>query len=201
MLFLKAHFLCEIFALSLEKNTLHLLILHIFTCTTFNPCLVNVFFVTRLPKGEWLTNLPYIFAVKRLILMILVPWDRYEPPLSIDAKNIPIALYLTSQWHVNGVRVTRNQISLILIEIKPIFQIFAKNPRKDTFTGLVGKVRKKAISRRKKEGRVEQKKARAARLQGPGLEPGTCRMLGEGPQLHAMGGCLDKQAFPCLQIG
>ena len=36
-----------------------------------------------------------------------------------------------------------------------------------------------------------------ARLPGPGLKPGTCLMLGKGPQ----GGCLDKQAFPCLQKG
>ena len=49
--------------------------------------------------------------------------------------------------------------------------------------GLVGKVQKGG---RKKEGRVE-KKARAARPPGPGVEPGTCRVLGEGPQLHAMG--------------
>ena len=32
-----------------------------------------------------------------------------------------------------------------------------------------------------------RKKAWAARPPGPGLEPGTCRVLGEGPQLHAMG--------------
>ena len=50
----------------------------------------------------------------------------------------------------------------------------------NTFAGLVGKVRKKTISRRRKEGRVEKKT-------DPGLEPGTCRVLGEGPQLHARG--------------
>ena len=31
------------------------------------------------------------------------------------------------------------------------------------------------------------KKARAACPPGPGLEPGTCRVLGKDPQLHAMG--------------
>ena len=51
----------------------------------------------------------------------------------------------------------------------------------NTFAGLVGKVRKK-LSGRRKEGRVEKKSAR-----NPGLEPGTCRVLGEGPQLHARG--------------
>ena len=56
----------------------------------------------------------------------------------------------------------------------------------NTFAGLVGKVRKKTISGRRKEGRGE-KKARAARPPDPGLEPGTCRVLGEGLQLHATG--------------
>ena len=55
----------------------------------------------------------------------------------------------------------------------------------NTFAALVGKVRK-TISGRRKEGRVE-KKARAARPPDPGLEPGTCRVVGEGPQLHARG--------------
>ena len=32
-----------------------------------------------------------------------------------------------------------------------------------------------------------RKKARAARPPDPGLEPGTCRVLGEGPPLHARG--------------
>ena len=45
---------------------------------------------------------------------------------------------------------------------------------------LAGKVQ------RRKEGRVE-KKACAAHPQWAGLEPGTYRMLGEGPQLHTMG--------------
>ena len=50
------------------------------------------------------------------------------------------------------------------------------------FVGLVGKVQKK-LSRRRKEGKVEKKK----RPPDLGLEPGTCRVLGEGPQLHARG--------------
>ena len=32
-----------------------------------------------------------------------------------------------------------------------------------------------------------RKKAHVAHLWGPGLEPGTYHVLGEGPQLHAMG--------------
>ena len=57
----------------------------------------------------------------------------------------------------------------------------------NTFVGLVGKVRKKNYLP-KEEGREGgEKKARAARPPGPELEPGTCRVLGEGPQLHATG--------------
>ena len=56
----------------------------------------------------------------------------------------------------------------------------------NTFAGLVGKVRKNYLP--KEEGREGGgKKARAARPPGRGLEPGTCRVLGEGPQLHARG--------------
>ena len=49
--------------------------------------------------------------------------------------------------------------------------------------GLVGKVRKEQSPEGGRKGGW-RKKARAA---GPGLEPGTYRVLGEGPQLHAMG--------------
>ena len=89
----------------------------------------------------------------------------------------------------------------ILKKFFSLLHLFLKcgcnNP--NTFAGLVGKVRETTISRRRKEGRVE-KKARAARPWGPGFEPGTCGVLGEGPQLHVEGGggCLDKQAFPCI---
>ena len=53
--------------------------------------------------------------------------------------------------------------------------------------GWVGKVQKKHLP--KEEGREggEKKHAQRARPPGPWLEPGTCRMVGEGPQLHAMG--------------
>ena len=54
----------------------------------------------------------------------------------------------------------------------------------NTFVDLVGKVRKNSPP---EEGREGGEKMRAARPQGPGLEPGTCRVLGEGPQLQAMG--------------
>ena len=55
----------------------------------------------------------------------------------------------------------------------------------NTFVGLVGKVRKKLSPEGGRKG--VEKKARAARPPDPGLEPGTCRVLGEGPQLHARG--------------
>ena len=53
----------------------------------------------------------------------------------------------------------------------------AQKPKQ--FTGVVGKVQKG-----RQEGRVENK-AHTTRLQGPGLEPGTYRLLGKSPQLHA----------------
>ena len=54
--------------------------------------------------------------------------------------------------------------------------------------GLVGKVRKRPPENLpKEEGREGgEKSARSAPL-GQGLEPGTCRVVGEGPQLHATG--------------
>ena len=50
----------------------------------------------------------------------------------------------------------------------------------------VGKVRKNLSPEGERKGGWI-KKAHAARPPGPGLEPGTCLGLGEGPQLHAMG--------------
>ena len=64
----------------------------------------------------------------------------------------------------------------------------------NTFVGLVGKVRKKLSPEGGRKGGW-RKKARAAR---PGLEPGTCRVLGEGPQLHATG--LFRQASLSVPI-
>ena len=37
----------------------------------------------------------------------------------------------------------------------------------------------------KEEGRRVEKKSPRSAPEGPGLEPGTYRVLGEGPQLHA----------------
>ena len=77
----------------------------------------------------------------------------------------------------------------------------------NTFTGLVEGAKKTKQNKTKqnkqtkqnkktylpkKGGRVggEKKKPRTQRAhgcRGSGLKPGTCRVLGEGPQLHAMG--------------
>ena len=61
---------------------------------------------------------------------------------------------------------------------------FPLNP--NTFVGLVGKVRIKLSPEGGRKGGW-RKKVCAARPLGPGLEPGTCRVLGEGPGLHARG--------------
>ena len=72
------------------------------------------------------------------------------------------------------------------------------NPNLTTgFTGLVGKVRKKTISRRRKEGRVEKKSARSAPA-GPGARTRDLPRARRGSPAARHGGCLDKQAFPCL---
>ena len=52
--------------------------------------------------------------------MILLLEDRYESPLSIDTKKVPVALHLTSQRRFNGVRVTKNWILRILVKIGQI---------------------------------------------------------------------------------
>ena len=69
---------------------------------------------------------------------------------------------------------------LVSVEVK----ILSNNP--NTFAGLVGKVRKKLSPEGGRKGGW-RKKARAARPPDQGLEPGTCRVVGEGPQLHARG--------------
>ena len=50
--------------------------------------------------------------------MILVLEDRYESPLSIDTKKVPVVFHLTSQWWFNDVIVTKK---------KQILQSFAEN--------------------------------------------------------------------------
>ena len=66
--------------------------------------------------------------------MILVLEDRYESPLSIDTKKVPVALRLTSQWRFNDVIVTKKKTEFTDYRWKYAdFQIFAKNPRKMRF--------------------------------------------------------------------
>ena len=68
------------------------------------------------------------------------------------------------------------------------FSVYAVNLfiNPNFFAGLVGKVWQKLSPEGGRKGRW-RKKARAARQQDLGLEPGTCHVLGEGPQLHARG--------------
>ena len=67
----------------------------------------------------------------------------------------------------------------------------------NTFVGLVGKVRKKTISGRRKEGRGEKKRVRSAPA-GPGARTRDLPRARWGSPAARHGGCLDKQAFPCL---
>ena len=61
------------------------------------PSSTEAIFCNTSTQGGWLPPPPWIFAIKPLILMILVLEDRYESPLSIDTKKVPVALQLTSQ--------------------------------------------------------------------------------------------------------
>ena len=65
--------------------------------------------------------------------MILVLEDRYEAPLSIDTKNIPVALHLMSQWYFNDVRVTKTRFLQFFTKNRLIFQILPKIPGKCDF--------------------------------------------------------------------
>ena len=67
----------------------------------------------------------------------------------------------------------------------------------NTFAGLVGKVQKKKFSQRRKEGRVEKKSARSAPM-GTRARTRDLPRARRGSPAARQGGCLDKQAFPCL---
>ena len=69
--------------------------------------------------------------------MLLVLEDTNEPPLSINAKKVPVTLHLTSQWHFYDVRVSKNCILRSFADIRPICQIFAKVLWECDFDGLI----------------------------------------------------------------
>ena len=75
---------------------------------------------------------------------------------------------------------------LVYRSVRAAVQDYKRDFNPNTFAGLVGKVRKKLSPEGGRKGGW-RKKARAARPPDPGLEPGTCRVLGEGPPLHARG--------------
>ena len=58
--------------------------------------------------------------------MIWVLKDRYESPLSIDTKKVPVALHLTSQWRYNEVIDTKHQLLQIFAENMLIFKFSPK---------------------------------------------------------------------------
>ena len=67
----------------------------------------------------------------------------------------------------------------------------------NTYAGLVGKVKKKTICRRRKEGRVEKNSVCSAPA-GPGARTRDLLRARRGSPTAPQGGCSDKQAFPCL---
>ena len=70
----------------------------------------------------WFINPQYIFAIKSLILMILILEDRYEPLISIDIKNVPAVLYLTFS---NVIKMTK-ELEFTDFRMK-IGQLFVSN--------------------------------------------------------------------------
>ena len=91
-----------------------------------NPRLPEAFFVTCLPKGV-VTTLSLDFRYNAPpILMILVLEDRYESPVSIDTKKVPVVFRLTSQWRFNDALVRKKRILQIFAENMLIFKFSPK---------------------------------------------------------------------------
>ena len=67
----------------------------------------------------------------------------------------------------------------------------------NTFAGLVGKVRKKLSPEGGRKGGGRKKSARSAPA-GPGARTRDLPRARRGSPAARHGGCLDKQAFPCL---
>ena len=72
----------------------------------------------------------------------------------------------------------------------------AKLINPNTFVGLVGKVRKNYLP--KEEGREGGEKKRAQRARRAGARTRDLPRARRGSGAARQGGCLDKQAFPCL---
>ena len=66
----------------------------------------------------------------------------------------------------------------------------------NTFAGLVGKVRKNYLP--KEEGREGGEKSVRSAPAGPGARTRDLPRAMRGSPAAHQGGCLDKQAFPCL---
>ena len=90
-----------------------------------------------------------------------------------------INLHIYNQPFITGIsNQDVNNISFIIIFIYTLTLTLLR--------GWWGRCEKKLSPEGGRKGGW-RKKARAARPPDPGLEPGTCRVLGEGPQLHARG--------------
>ena len=120
----------------------------------------------------------------------------------------PLTLYLCYQWGlgqsycyilsywISWLEKTTVRLWLKRIDTRPV--TCSKGLNRNTFTGWWGRCEKNYL--RKKEGRKGgwRKKGSTSRPWGPWLEPGTCRVLSDGPPAARHGSCLDKQAFLCL---
>ena len=62
--------------------------------------------------------------------MIWVLQDRYESPISIETKNVPVTPRLTSQWRFNDIIVTKTGFTDFRLKYAD-FRIFAKKSYQD----------------------------------------------------------------------
>ena len=130
---------------------------------------------------EHATKLSNIFKVfNSLCQRLSLLWSVKNKPWARSAK------LETAGGERRAERVFRQRWEVLRSNAKPWQKAKFLTDNPNTFAGLVGKVRKKLSPEGGRKGGW-RKKARAARPPDPGLEPGTCRVLGEGPPLHARG--------------
>ena len=110
-------------------------------------------------------------------ILVLINNDQGGIPREKPYQSDPFDNPLRESVHISADNLNSNARFLI--------KVCHFNP--NTFAGLVGKVQNNKLSPEGGRKGGWRKKARAARPPDPGLEPGTCRVLGEGPPLHARG--------------
>ena len=149
---------------------------------------------------EWLGRL--LWKVSMFYVQILTPLSKPQifflaPSSSLVYSGHKVFSLGFVMIHVQGLKVYKVMSCMFvtpanLIVVSSILNRLWINP--NTFAGLVGKVRKKLSP---EGGRKEKKSARSAPA-GPGARTRDLPRARRGSPAARHGGCLDKQAFPCL---